>query len=321
MPIPFLDLVASEFFSNQHSAGFDRLVATQGERLLFSAISRTYPAYLFSEFNLFYQTERRLALAEDPDAYIEWFSSRISLFEAVCLPSYSDLVIKPSAWFLLCDTPQDKREEVLLEKLSSLSSLFRVVTADFRPASSDLERHYSLKPNLIRECISSVWTHASSSSSAIITSRLDTDDAIGRLYFYNLYKYLHLSVSGFPELCGNDFVANFPLGAQILSTSTSLASGEAFAAGSLIFGENCFTSRVEYLSNPHLLKTVWSCPHDQVFGKLPVRNLVTQSPSWYQLIHGRNVQNQAATSCFSLLDSLVPHYLKVHFSGQNSYSG
>lgn len=311
--VPFLDLVASDHFSNQHSAGFDRLVVTQGDRI-FSEIAHVYPAYLFSEFNLFYQTERRLALVENPDAYIEWFSSRIKLFEEVCLPSYSDLVIKPSAWFLLCDTPQDKREEILLEKLSSMSSLFSVATADFRPASSDLERHYYLKPNLIRKCISSAWTSNSASSSAVITSRLDTDDAIGRLYFYNLYKYIHLS-AGSAGFSGNDFVANFPNGAQVLSTPVGLASGTAFTASSLVFGENCFTSRVEYTSDPSLLETVWSCPHDQVFGKLPVRNLVTQSPSWYQLIHGRNVQNQAAASCFSLHDFYVPQYLKDYFSG------
>jgi hypothetical protein len=311
MSIPFLDLVASEYFSNQHSAGFDRLIPTQGAHI-FSEISHTHPAYLFSEFNLFYQTERRLALAENPNAYIEWFSSRINLFEAVCLPSYSDLVIKPSAWFLLCDTPQDKREEVLLEKLSSMSSLFSVAIADFRPASSDLDRHYVLKPNLIRKCISKVLNE--DSTTAIITSRLDTDDAIGRLYFYNLYKYIYLSSSVCPGFSGNNFVVNFPVGAQILSVSNELPYMSPFRADSLIFGENCFTSRVEYLSDASLIDTVWSCPHDQVFGKLPVHNLITQSPSWYQLIHGRNVQNRAASSCFSLSDSLVPHYLKRYFA-------
>lgn len=188
MAFKFLDLVASEYFSNQHSASFDRLVATQGIKI-FSDLRSTHPSFLISEFNLFYATERRLAMADDVNGYLNWFASRIDLFERICLPSFDALVVKPSHWFLLCDQPQSNQEESLLNQLSSLSRLFTVIVADFRPANTDFERHYTLKPELIRRCIAHILLD--SAHSAIITARLDTDDSL-ESYIFIIYTNIFI---------------------------------------------------------------------------------------------------------------------------------
>jgi hypothetical protein len=307
--IPFLDLVASGVFSNQHSAFYDRLSSAKRNRII-SRLKLLYPSFLFSEFNLFYNTERRLALASSPDQYLFWFRSRIELFERVCLPAYEQLIIKPCRWFLLCDIPQSKEEEELLDYLKGRSASYQVVTSDFRDADNDLQRHYLLKPQLIRQCLSgdnSLGGHA-----AIITSRIDTDDAIGNLYYFNLYKYLYFRTRYYQNCSEGDpkdFIANFPIGAQVLlgeSSTDGLPSAKA-----LIFGENCFTSKIEFDKQPDQLQTVWSSPHDQVFGTLPVENLITQAPAWFQLVHGRNVANTIAHGSFDLPLDQLPSYFKA----------
>jgi hypothetical protein len=303
----FLDLVASESFSNQHSASFDRFVSNQFDET-FAGLKNAYPSYLFSEFNLYYNTERRLALASEPSEYLSWFNSRIELFAKVCLPSYDELAVKPLAWFLLCDQPQNSSEEQLLNKLRLLSSSYTIVTCDFRPAQSDQERHYVFKPNLIKRCVSSLLS--SNSYSGIITSRVDTDDCLGSLYFYNLYKYIYLVSRISPEVFKGDFIANFPVGAQVSLFPSIGDITSSLQAQALIFGENCFTSRIEVGKPPSHLDTVWSCPHDEVFGVLPIRNLITQSPAWYQFIHGRNVQNVSSSSQYILNPNFYPTYFK-----------
>ena len=307
----FLDLVASEYFSNQHSAWFDRVVQTEIQSN-FTNLQKTHPSYLFSEFNLFYSTERRLALATNEASYLEWFESRIDLFNKICLPSIESLALKPTCWFLLCDIPQSPAEESLLKLLTNLSDRYTVVTCDFRNANSDADRHYILKNLLIKRCISA---HLSNSSyEAIITSRLDTDDCLGSLYFYNLYKYLYLSSRFGSGHIFEDIIVNFPVGAQIVTTDDGQTGLPTHNCKGLIFGENCFTSRVEYGKSPESINTVWSCPHDEVFGVLPVRNLVTQSPAWYQFIHGRNVQNTSVESLYSLNHSGLPAHIKNYLT-------
>ena len=312
----FLDLVACTWFSNQQSARFDRLYAQDGFDVARSLAS-LFPCYLFSEFNLFYGTERRLALADDPDSYLSWFASRIDLFHRICLPSFDSLFVKPSAWFLLCDQPQSEQEQALLHRLQGLSTSFSIITDDFRSASSDHERHYQRKPALIRRAVESVL--GARVPSAIVTTRLDTDDCIGSAYFYNLQKYLFLREKRCYNLPPSDFIANMPIGAQIELSSTAGLDGESHhgssssyrinSAKALIFGENCFTSRVEYVKPAQSLSTVWSCPHDEVFGVLPVENLVTQSPAWYQVVHGRNVANHLIDSDMLVTRESLPAYL------------
>jgi len=300
----FLDLVASDFFSNQHSAWFDRM-GQSADSSLFDEISKSHPSFLFSEFNLFYNTERRLALADNQESYLDWFDSRIRLFRDVCLPSFESLIVRPTQWFLLCDAPQSSAEHALLSKLSTLSNSFLVAIADFRGDYSDHYRHYTLKPSLIRQCVAKYFPTCYSPE-AIITSRLDTDDCLGPLYFYNLYKYLYLGDRFGSDAFRVDFIANFPVGAQVVKTVQSPSQSISGYAQGLIFGENCFTSRVEFNKSPETIRTVWSCPHDEVFGVLPVRNLVTQSPAWFQLIHGRNVQNTTYASDYSLASQSLP---------------
>jgi len=303
----FLDLVASEYFSNQHSASFDRFITNQFDET-FARLKAAYPSYLFSEFNLYYNTERRLALASELDEYLRWFNSRIDLFAKICLPAYNSLAVKPLAWFLLCDQPQNSSEEQLLNKLRLLSPSYTIVTSNFRSAQSDQERHYVLKPNLIKNCVSRLLSQ--NSFSGIITSRVDTDDSLGPLYFYNLYKYIYLISHSSPQIAQEDFIANFPIGAQVSFSPSGFDITSSLQAQALIFGENCFTSRIEVGKPPSHLDTVWSCPHDEVFGVLPIRNLITQSPAWYQFIHGRNVQN-VSTSSHYILDT---NFYPAHFN-------
>ena len=300
----FLDLVACEFFSNQQSAGFDRLDSTQLGQI-FDSLKQSHPSYLFSEFNLFYGTERRKALAERPGEYLEWFKSRIDLFERICLPSFDNMLLKPNKWFLLCYTPQNKEENSLVEKLMKLSSSYTIAFANFRDASSDFERHYIFKPSLIKNCIE--HSNPNDKQSAIITSRIDTDDALGHLYFYNLYKYLFLTRSN-QNFTSKKFILNFPIGSQVTIDNESKPS-KTYAQG-LVFGENCFISKVEYNTSVKQLETVWNVPHDQVFGSAPVYNLVTQNPAWYQCIHGRNVQNSILESTFTIKSIDLPSFLK-----------
>jgi len=311
--ISFLDLVASEFFSNQHSAWFDRSIQS-GDLSPFDQVREACPSYLFSEFNLFYNTERRLALADDPASYLDWFDARIRLFRDVCLPSFESLVIRPTRWFLLCDTPQSSAENALLAKLSNLSNAFSIAIADFRGDYTDHYRHYTLKCSLIKQCVGADL-QSNSAPKAIITSRLDTDDCLGPLYFYNLYKYLFLTNRFGGITSPADFIANFPVGAQLVKAVHLPHQSNLDPAKCLIFGENCFTSRVEYRKNPESISTVWGCPHDEVFGVLPVRNLVTQSPAWYQIIHGRNVQNSSSLSDYLLSPEALPVHLQSFLSG------
>lgn len=302
----FLNLIGGDYFTNHHSAGFDRQFATLSEDDFKKEMKGISPfVLLVTEINLYYDTERRNALATDQSEYHKWLAWRDSLFRKIPLSFYKRTTIKPDAWLLLCDIPSTEYEKTLIEELSRLDASVFTACADFRTAEKDYVRHHYLKPELIRRWVEK-HVDPSRLERGIVTTRLDSDDALETTYFYDLHKFFFLANGASKRPVGDRILCNFPVGCQIAHNH----------AVSHIFGENCFTSLYEDLLSNKRLDTVWAFPHDRVPNDIPVANLITQTAAWFQGIHNRNVLNTKLDGFFAIRPEHLPQEFQGIYNGK-----
>ena len=192
----------------------------------------------------------------------EWLKGRLELFDSYCLPSVSAQTYKDFLWHVYCDEDTDAAIlQELRDRAESLPQMRIVLTG----------------PNG-RAPAAHVVDDARSRDQALVTTRLDSDDAISKHYVQAIQAHAREFVNGDEET----LLLNFPRGFQ-LDTGT----------GRLLFDwmpRSSFHTLFERV-NPEA-KTVLSGNHS-TFHEDHHTVQDDSIPAWLMVIHEGNVMNKA----------------------------
>jgi len=183
----------------------------------------------------------------------QWLSERVALFEDYCLASVLTQTEYPDVWLILLDkdTPEHIRE-----RAASWGAAYPFIRPVFIDAFDIPVAVRVVQDNVPRNC---EW---------LVTSRLDSDDAIHPRFFEVLRANV---VEGRREFL------NVPSGLII-------AAGKCFRKA---IKANPFISFSEPRSNP---QTIWAEQHGLLGSIAPVRQMWLRD-GWIQIIHGGNLSN------------------------------
>jgi hypothetical protein len=185
-----------------------------------------------------------------------WLRHRLHYFRTVCCPSLRSQANKNFRWVVLFDSVREPWFEAEVERLSDHGPFEAVwVNGKFTPT------------------LTASIAAARSSAEWLITSRVDNDDAIAR-------DYIDIVQSQFEEQ-EFEFI-NFQSGLQLTD------SGELFHR---LDPSNAFISLIERRTSEQPW-CVYLAPHNEVKGHGKIRQ-IRSHPMWLQIIHDRNVENQA----------------------------
>ncbi len=192
----------------------------------------------------------------DQTASADWLRHRLDYFTTVCCPSVNSQSSRDFKWIVLFDADRETWFEEEVQRLSQ--------TWLFEP-----------------EWVSGAFSQATAASVAathsnaewLITSRLDNDDAVARDYIAQVQS----------QFAGQsmEFI-NFQTGFQLTDSGRLLHRLDPSSP---------FITLIEKRSD-QAPKTVYGWPHDEVGQHASLRQ-VKSHPMWLQMIHGRNIGNQA----------------------------
>jgi len=186
----------------------------------------------------------------------EWLSARWAMFEDFAAASIAQQSISAFTWLLLADPSLPRWASDRLEGLRSDVPQLQVVL---------VEKPFS--PSTVPEALSA---RICPDASRVITSRFDSDDAIGPTFIEEVQRH---ASHGDPP-----FFINFPRGYEVT------ADGRLFTR---VDPSNAFLSLVERPGAP-VGVYVREHPDAKTFAPLLQRWL---PPIWLQVVHGGNVGN------------------------------
>lgn len=187
----------------------------------------------------------------------EWLDDRLALLERWCLPSVRAQSHRDFTWLLLLDRATPPRVVERVEKIGTqgvrsavhLSSGLTAAEAAAEAIRSDME-----------------------GLDVVVTSRLDSDDAIGRHFVEDVQQRVRP---------GPPYLIRMTRGLVFDSTS-----GEC---RSLFFGKSPFVSVVEPATSE--ITTAYWTSHTEIPESVHIVD-VDRDPSWLQVVHGGNVLNR-----------------------------
>lgn len=191
----------------------------------------------------------------DPVPSPAWIAERCRLFETYCLPSVKAQSGTNFVWLLLVDPQIDAESRSRLEAYSGQMSAIKV--ADYVSGSYE---------SLVRAV-------TSDTAAAIITTRIDNDDAVSRDHI----SRVRAAAAAVPEGERKAFV---------------FTSGYELSEGRLYwrpFPRSPFSSLIEPSTSP--LSTIMAAGHEQIDELAPVVELGSPA-AWLQVVHGGNVLNR-----------------------------
>lgn len=206
----------------------------------------------------------------------EWLSSRLRLFRDITMPSVVAQSRLPDHWLVFFDedTPEETRRDV------------RRIEADFPLMRAEYcgEFNASVAAERIREIMvpGANW---------LLTTRLDNDDAVNRLFVESLQSAARPGVREFLNPTHGLIVANGRLYRKRDLSSPFITLSEP-AAG---------------------FQTVWIDQHQRLSRHGPLRQFVLPD-AWIQVIHGGNVANQVRgvrVSPSSVSPAVIPQALRA----------
>ena len=219
-----------------------------------------------------YKSNKSIVYSSPPD--LDWLAHRFDLFERFCFPSVSSQTNLDFKWlvFFDVDTPP-----AFKEKVGSYAEWDRFIPC-YVGDSID-------KQGIIRR-------HMSRGARFVITTRLDTDDALG---------------AGFVETVQSAFSGqhfefiNLTHG-YVLDLNKDRLYGHKHPS-------NPFLSLIESVDE---FKTVYCGDHGELLSTGQVKQLDTR-PLWLLVVHGGNVTSEVTTDCIrvpiaSLGDDFVLNY-------------
>lgn len=218
---------------------------------------KNFEHFILTKFNLGLYTKPIAEKKGRPFEGDHWMEHRLRLFAEYCFPSVTNQVNQEFTWILLLD-PKTPSKYL-----------------------SELKRYQRIFPQ-IRLCVGRWFDHhlkhlLKKSTAFLITTRLDNDDALHR-------KAVTYIQESFAEdkcrLCG------FPLGYHLAGKNLYLNKSGCYSFLSLI-------EKVRRLNGELKIRTV-RCPrHLEFYKSSPIKLLQPDTPMWLQVIHDRNLVNQA----------------------------
>lgn len=191
---------------------------------------------------------------------LDWLEERLELFDAYCLPSVAGQSCGNFLWHVYCDRDTDPAVLGELEKRAENVPQMRLALTG--PGCDTPVTH--------------VLGAARAGDRAVLTTRLDSDDAIARRYVEAIQAY----ADSFVEGEGETLLLNFPRGFQLDR-----------ASGRLHFDwmpRSSFHTLFERVSTG--LTTVLAGNHSK-FHEIHPTEHDDSIPAWLMVIHGGNVLN------------------------------
>jgi hypothetical protein len=189
----------------------------------------------------------------------DWIQNRLKLLSRYAGPSVRHQSVPFDHWLLLCDAATGTAEKQSIE----------------RTAESLMYVPVWLKDGLAQHELSAAVTeHIASSTTRLITTRLDSDDMLHPDFARLVRSQVRTGFEGFINpLVGLQYVSGR------LYLWPYLASN--------------FISYVEPVSDRGECRTVLQISHDEIYSAAPVRQLVSR-PLWLVVTHGGNTSTIAA---------------------------
>lgn len=198
----------------------------------------------------------------------DWLNDRMSLFEQYCLPSVraqrgmDGRVLKDFVWEILldADTPKNICQR-LRDDLQGLHAHLHFIPATSMPRFSDLMN--GILQSLIADY------------DALLTFRLDNDDAISVWCLSSLQQHAYLHFKGSPLVlnCLNGYQYHTQVG---MCLAVDAARGH-FSA--LVQGPSAH------------LYDIYAYRHGKIGKFFPLIQIKADSPLWLEVVHGRNMAN------------------------------
>lgn len=184
----------------------------------------------------------------------EWLEPRLRLFREITVPSVASQSIPPDGWLVFFDedTPDEMRHQV-----RRLEVGFPLMRAEYC-----VEFNAQLVAERIRNAIprDADW---------LLTTRLDNDDALNRLFVESVQRAARRGVREFINPTYGLIVAN-----------------------GCLYRKRDFSSPFMTLSEPVAgFQTVWIDQHQRLSRHGPVRQFALPD-AWIQVVHGGNLANQ-----------------------------
>lgn len=190
-----------------------------------------------------------------------WLCDRFCLFERYCFPSIISQTNQNFKWLVFFDinTPSPFKEKI---------DHYKGFYPNFIPCYvADVDE-------FLGELALQINHHLSGSSDALITSRVDNDDALHKQYIENIQKR---------AVGERDVILNFQLGYKLDAIRQILYS--------CIHNSSPFVSRVEPIDGSKF-KTVMSFDHTEASANAPVLQL--EQVGWMVVVHEHNLENQVS---------------------------
>lgn len=186
-----------------------------------------------------------------------WTRHRLALFADLTVPGFAAQTVPGVRWLVLVDA---RSPEWLLDALGTLAEggLFEVVRVD-EPFSAALVSRLVL---------------ARTSAPAVLTTRVDSDDAVSRDFVAVIRAHVRAGETAGPH------AVNLVTGAQ-------LAGDELYLRP---YTKNPFVSLYEPV-DPEGLMTVYVDEHFHIDRHATVHNVRTRRPLWLQVVHEDNLAN------------------------------
>ncbi|MGO8794720.1 MAG: glycosyltransferase [Candidatus Sulfotelmatobacter sp.] len=200
---------------------------------------------LLTRFNV------RMGANELPSS--DWLLHRLDLFKRFCLESVRAQTVQNFVWIVFVHSSTPK---VIVSRLNELSTIrtFEMIFVDILTPEA---RHTALAPFLDRRA-------------ALITSRLDNDDAIRNDFMKEVQDSFSTDIPYF---------INFPKGYVLDEINGIYLSHKK---------SNAFISLVEFSASP---TTTLGVNHARASCLAPVKEIGSE-PMWIQVVHKHNLRNK-----------------------------
>jgi len=228
----------------------------------------TFDHLIITRYNLTVPWGRRGRLHADED----WLEERQRLFEGYCLPSVilAEQSCPSVTWVLMCAVDSPASLRTFMAKVVRLHPWIVPVYVEENFRISDVVDE-SLRQRTDKPC------------RFLLTTRLDSDDGVGRNFVKDLRQAAERSLEWeFLGKCELPALINFPFGCQTVQ-------------GRLYFSidlGNPFISFLEERSGDEPIISCYLGTHREMHRSArTVSQLLASGPSWMQVIHGSNEAN------------------------------
>jgi hypothetical protein len=240
--------------------------------------------FIQSRFNLHLALQSKVCPTEE--SYLEWCARRAELFLDITLPSMLAQSSQAFEWLIYFDVERNPPVERVLAALAP--------HANIHPMFFDCRGRHPWE--LVGHARIGVAERTSPGTEVVLTTKLDTDDALHRDYVRVLN---HRARQLGREEIGDGLAVNCDYGVQ-------LVGGRLLA---YLYGANPFLTMVEYVRTPtgdalnfDLLQTAMTILHYKVHESFPVDHFLYRQPLWLQTIHEANAFNEEIAGLLELAE-------------------